>query len=52
MDQRVEEILEDYRPWEFHQQCLDAFGRIKNRLHTPVAKEIEELLQSGNYHDP
>ncbi|RNF38903.1 tRNA 2-selenouridine(34) synthase MnmH [Planococcus salinus] len=49
MEQRIQEILEDYNPWEHQQQCMEAFQRIKSRIHTPVAKQIEEDLQTGQF---
>jgi tRNA 2-selenouridine synthase len=49
MEVRVAEILEDYRPWEFHEQCREAFMLIKSRIHTPIAKEIEDQLNAGEY---
>ncbi|MFC4411704.1 tRNA 2-selenouridine(34) synthase MnmH [Chungangia koreensis] len=49
MEARVAEILEDYRPWEFHEQCKEAFSLIKSRIHTPIAKEIEDQLNTGEY---
>ncbi|WP_077324260.1 tRNA 2-selenouridine(34) synthase MnmH [Virgibacillus siamensis] len=51
MDERVRNILDDYQPWNSPDEFLDAFYRIKKRIHTPVAAEIEEGLQQGNYHN-
>lgn len=49
IEERVRHILEGYRPEEHQEECLLAFKKIKNRIHTPIAKEIEELLRSGNF---
>lgn len=61
--QRVQQILEDYQPWEHRDACLQAFLHIKKRMHTPVAEEIEKNMVTGcygaavqllleNYYDP
>ncbi|WEG14939.1 tRNA 2-selenouridine(34) synthase MnmH [Pullulanibacillus sp. KACC 23026] len=49
IEERIRHILEDYQPWEHKEMCLDAFLRIKKRIHTPIAKQIEEDLISENY---
>jgi tRNA 2-selenouridine synthase len=49
IEERITHILEDYQPWEHKQECLDAFHRIKKRIHTPIAKQIESDLESDNY---
>ncbi|MFJ7747398.1 tRNA 2-selenouridine(34) synthase MnmH [Peribacillus sp. NPDC097295] len=49
LEERVLHILEDYQPWEHEQECLEAFMRIKRRIHTPIATQIENDLKSGNY---
>ncbi|MFC2949532.1 tRNA 2-selenouridine(34) synthase MnmH [Virgibacillus sediminis] len=49
MEERVMHILDDYQPWEHQQECLEAFSRIKKRIHTPIAKQIEKDLQAENY---
>ncbi|MEH7226256.1 tRNA 2-selenouridine(34) synthase MnmH [Bacillus sp. JJ1566] len=49
MDERVLNILEDYRPWEFPNECMAAFQRIKKRIHTPIATQIEKDLETGDY---
>jgi tRNA 2-selenouridine synthase len=50
IEERIKHILEDYAPWEHQVECQEAFSIIKNRLHTPIAKDIEEHLQSGDFH--
>ncbi|MBB6733673.1 tRNA 2-selenouridine(34) synthase MnmH [Cohnella zeiphila] len=49
LETRARRILDDYRPWERPQQFLDAFRRIKLRIHTPVAAEIELCLLQEKY---
>ena len=51
LKERVKHILEDYNPWDHHEECLEAFQIIKRRIHTPAAAKIEEDLQAGNYSD-
>jgi tRNA 2-selenouridine synthase len=46
---RIRNILEDYRPWENQSACLEAFRRIKSRIHTPVAAETEACLMEGKF---
>lgn len=50
-DVRVRTILADYSPHKHHDEFVDAFQRIKRRIHTPVAKEIEEALEERDYPD-
>lgn len=50
MEERVLNILEDYRPWDFSNECISAFQRIKKRIHTPIATQIEKDLETGEYH--
>ncbi|MEW9677228.1 tRNA 2-selenouridine(34) synthase MnmH [Lentibacillus sp. L22] len=49
MEERIHNILDDYQPWNLPEQFLEAFRIIKKRIHTPVAKQIDEDLQLGNY---
>lgn len=49
LEERVQNILEEYRPWEHHDQCLEAFRIIKKRIHTPIATQIDNDLQAGHY---
>ncbi|AIF44856.1 tRNA 2-selenouridine(34) synthase MnmH [Virgibacillus sp. SK37] len=50
MEERVKHILEDYQPWENPDRFREAFQIIKKRIHTPIAKEIEQALEAANYH--
>lgn len=49
MAERVKEIMEDYRPGVYAAECLEAFHRIKSRIHVPVAGQIEADLEAGNF---
>lgn len=49
MEERIKEIMEDYNPSRYQNECLEAFQRIQSRIHVPVAKKIEEDLQSGSF---
>ncbi|MCU6707257.1 tRNA 2-selenouridine(34) synthase MnmH [Paenibacillus sp. J5C_2022] len=49
LQERVRQIMEDYRPQEHADECLEAFRRIRSRIHTPIAAEIEQLLQAEQY---
>ncbi len=49
IEARIQTILEDYEPWNNQEQCLTAFRKIKSRLHTPIATEIEQSLVSGEF---
>ncbi|WP_090086280.1 tRNA 2-selenouridine(34) synthase MnmH [Lentibacillus persicus] len=50
MEQRVRNILDDYQPWNQPDDFAEAFDRIKKRIHTPVAKQIDHDLTTENYH--
>ncbi|MFD1953604.1 tRNA 2-selenouridine(34) synthase MnmH [Paenibacillus thailandensis] len=49
IEERVRQIIGDYRPWEHPDACKSAFKRIKDRIHTPVAAEIESCLNQDKY---
>ncbi|WP_078547676.1 tRNA 2-selenouridine(34) synthase MnmH [Litchfieldia alkalitelluris] len=49
VDVRVKHILEDYRPHEHQEQYIEAFSRIKNRIHTPIANQIENNLHESSF---
>ncbi|WP_410511365.1 tRNA 2-selenouridine(34) synthase MnmH [Paenibacillus sp. BR2-3] len=46
LESRVKQILEDYKPELYKEQCITAFRNIKSRIHVPVAAEIERTLQA------
>ncbi|WP_438432975.1 tRNA 2-selenouridine(34) synthase MnmH [Gorillibacterium sp. sgz500922] len=49
LEARVEQILADYRPQEHAEESLAAFRHIKDRIHIPVAAEIERSLLEERY---
>jgi tRNA 2-selenouridine synthase len=49
MEERVRQILDDYRPLEHKEACIKAFKLIKARIHTPIAKEIEAHLHADEF---
>jgi tRNA 2-selenouridine synthase len=49
IEERTKQIIEDYQPWKHEVACLEAFKRIKKRIHTPIANQIETDLQLGRY---
>ncbi|WP_047983054.1 tRNA 2-selenouridine(34) synthase MnmH [Ornithinibacillus californiensis] len=51
MEERVRNILDDYQPWNDPSKFDEAFKIIKKRIHTPIAKEVEEFLKQQNYHE-
>lgn len=46
---RVANIMADYKPEQHADHCMEAFRRIKMRIHTPIANEIEQCLKSGQF---
>ncbi|MFD2333423.1 tRNA 2-selenouridine(34) synthase MnmH [Cohnella sp. GCM10020058] len=46
---RAAQILRDYEPSKHEQACIVAFSRIRERIHTPIAAEIDGCLRSGRY---
>lgn len=49
VEQRVQHILDDYQPWLHQEEVLLAFRHIRNRIHTPIGKEIETHLIEQRY---
>lgn len=49
VEERIKHILEDYNPLEHQAECIEAFKRIKRRIHTPIAAKIETDLLSGDF---
>lgn len=48
-EQRIDIILDEYQPEDYPDQFLEAFQYIKKRIHTPVAKEVNEALIQQHY---
>lgn len=49
LEARIRQIMADYRPAEHRESYLAAFRRIKQRVHTPIAAEIEDCLLTDRY---
>lgn len=49
LETRVQNIIKDYRPSEHEEECFKSFHKIKSRIHTPIAAEIEQCLKEGKY---
>jgi tRNA 2-selenouridine synthase len=51
LEVRARHIVEDYRPEVHGEALLAAYRFIKERIHTPIAKDIEGKLLSGAYEE-
>ncbi|UJF34917.1 tRNA 2-selenouridine(34) synthase MnmH [Paenibacillus hexagrammi] len=51
MEERIRHILEDYKPQQYKDELLLAFQHIKDRIHTPIAKEIETSMTEDRFED-
>ncbi|AZN41016.1 tRNA 2-selenouridine(34) synthase MnmH [Paenibacillus albus] len=49
LEARVSNLINDYKPWEHQEACLQSFRLIKSRIHTPIAAEIEWALKHEEY---
>lgn len=49
LDERVKNIIQEYEPWRKPERFREAFRYIKKKIHTPAAKEIESLLENGEF---
>ncbi|WP_142830380.1 tRNA 2-selenouridine(34) synthase MnmH [Planococcus soli] len=49
MEERIKEIIEDYRPVEYQAECIAAFQRIKTRMPQDISKQIESDLETGEF---
>lgn len=47
--ERVKNVIEEYQPELYKKQCIESFHLIKNKIHTPIAAEIEQHLQVDRY---
>lgn len=48
IEARVQRIMEEY-PGAYKDTYLTGFNKIKSRIHTPIASEIESCLQADRY---
>lgn len=49
IEERIKEIIEDYRPVEYQAECIAAFQRIKTRMPLEVSKQIETSLETSEF---
>lgn len=49
VEERIQNVLEDYQPWDYPEKFMAAFQYIKKRIHTPVAKQIDDDLHNQQY---
>ncbi|TMV43587.1 tRNA 2-selenouridine(34) synthase MnmH [Paenibacillus mesophilus] len=49
LEVRIGHILDDYKPWDHIEECILSFLKIKSRIHTPIAAEIEKCLKEGDF---
>jgi len=49
MEARIRHIIEEYDPSVYKDDCLAAFQRIRRRIHTPIAAEIERKLLADDF---
>ncbi|MBD2848175.1 tRNA 2-selenouridine(34) synthase MnmH [Paenibacillus sp. IB182496] len=49
LQERVANILADYRPQLHKAQCIASFERIRKRMHTPVGAEVAAALHTERY---
>ncbi|MDQ8733910.1 tRNA 2-selenouridine(34) synthase MnmH [Paenibacillus sp. LHD-38] len=50
-EQRVLNIINDYKPQENKEEFMRSFERIEKRIHTPIAAEIRSSLQEDRFND-
>ncbi|WP_217587268.1 tRNA 2-selenouridine(34) synthase MnmH [Lentibacillus saliphilus] len=51
IQERVNNILSDYHPWDDADAFKEAFKLIKKHIHTPIAKDIEDHLKNKQFHE-
>lgn len=49
IEERVRHIVEDYQPWDYKLELISGFNYIKDRIHTPIAKEIMIHLEAEQF---
>jgi tRNA 2-selenouridine synthase len=47
--ERVGHIMNEYKLHDHHEEFVMSFKKIKRRIHSPVANQIEEELKTRNY---
>ncbi|GFN31455.1 tRNA 2-selenouridine(34) synthase MnmH [Paenibacillus xylaniclasticus] len=51
IEERVRHIVEDYEPWNYKQELMKGFNHIRDRIHTPIAKQIGMYLEADQFHE-
>lgn len=51
LEQRVKHIIQEYRPIEFKDECIEAFMKIKKKIHTPIANQIHKCLLNDDFEE-
>jgi tRNA 2-selenouridine synthase len=49
IEQRVQHIIDEYRPEAHREECIAAFSRIQKKIHSPVANEIYNHLLEDRF---
>lgn len=49
--ERIRYVIEQYEPQLHKDECIQAFSRIKRRMHTEIAAEIELCLQEDRFEE-
>ncbi|MGM0884772.1 MAG: tRNA 2-selenouridine(34) synthase MnmH [Bacillota bacterium] len=50
-EERVANILKDYKPQENKEEFIRSFERIEKRMHTPIAAEVRNSLQDDRFNE-
>lgn len=51
VQERVRNLMADYHPEQYAEKVKESFERIRRRMHTPAAREVESALEDGRYDD-
>lgn len=49
LEVRVQNIVKDYEPEKHPQECMEAFQRIRSKIHVPIAADIAMYLEREQY---
>jgi tRNA 2-selenouridine synthase len=51
LEQRVQHIIREYQPSKYKEACIEAFMKIKKKIHTPVANQIHKCLLNDEFEE-
>lgn len=51
LEERVRQIVADYKPQEHKPELIQGYNLIKERIHTPIAKEIMMNLETDQFEE-